>query len=199
VRAVLPDLLRLLGLRLTARRSLALEHVPRLLAVAARGLLSIRAAAGGYPKEEAMTAVRSFSFLEHTWYVLTCEYAHEHAAKQAWNQMNSVDMRGRGELELGVYRHAVGHGGRAAFVSVVSHKPGGMEVAERVLVSDRRGKPVELGRDLEEAMIARRVRVMAELSEQGAVPGGYTVRRPDSRGGVLQPDGTMLEQIGGDE
>ena len=144
-----------------------------------------------------MSAVRTFSFVGVDWSVLTCEYANGHAARAAWDRLNEIDKRRGGALELGVYRHAIGLDGEPVYVSVVSHKPDGMPVAERLLVDHAHGRPVELGRDLEEAMIARRIRVMAEWEAQGKGPGGIMLRR--ARGAILNPDGTMAERIGGDE
>ena len=132
----------------------------------------------------------------HTWWWLSRRYRTERGALKAFNDLKAEGDRQHGDLELGVYRHTWDRDMPADVVTVVSHHPEGMEVAERILAL---GEPVELQPANLEALIVRRARVLAELLEQGAPPGSYAIRRPEGRGAEVHPGGIFVEPVGGDE
>jgi hypothetical protein len=126
-----------------------------------------------------------------TWFVVAREYESAHDARRAWERL---DRRGRavhGALELGVYRHGPElPDGRAdaRFVTAVGHVREGAEEADRLLG----GEPYLAPDAMVEAMIARRIRVMAELEAGKAESGSYV--KHHERGARLRPGGIMEER-----
>lgn len=137
-----------------------------------------------------MSGVEQLDFHGMAWYSLTRLFPSPEEAREAFELLDVPAKKAKGKLELGVYRHGPPQYG-AIFVTVVSHKPKGMAVAERVLG----GKDVTLAHEVVRSLIARRVRVMAEIAETGAESGSRVVRR-GKRGAFLHPDGTLDERIG---
>jgi hypothetical protein len=139
-----------------------------------------------------------YVLLDVPFWVVTARYPSRALARAAWERVERLDRSGR--LELGVYRHGSITGGNPGCdVTIVSHLPDGMEAAERELFNGpTTAELVRLELDFVQAMIVRRVRVMA-MTE--ALPGevGQLVIRRGTRGAFLRPDGTMDERIGGDE
>jgi hypothetical protein len=134
--------------------------------------------------------IREFEFIDRTWYVVSRRYPTEAKARYAFERLDVEAKRARGALELGCYRHQYLDDDRAVYVTAIGHVRAGAEAADRSLT----GEPFELEDVFVEAMIGRRIRVMAEL--EGVPSGSYVVRRPEGRGGHLRPDGTVDEPIG---
>lgn len=126
-----------------------------------------------------------------TWWVISARYPTPALARAAWERLEKLDRSGR--LELGCYRH----GPRekpGLDVTVVSHRPEGMEAAERELFNGpTTAERVRQEDDVVQAMVIRRARVMA-----GELGSRKVVIRRGTRGAFLHPDGSMEERIGGD-
>jgi len=126
-----------------------------------------------------------------TWWWLSRRYRTERGAVAAFNRLQAVGKQRHGELDLGIYRHGE-EGSPVDTVTVVSHRPEGMEVADRELAL---GEDVAQHPLTVEALIVRRARVLAELEEEHAQPGSYLIRR--GRPARVSPeDGTWEEWAG---
>lgn len=132
----------------------------------------------------------------HTWWWLSRRYRTERGALKAFNDLQAEGQHHHGDLELGVYRHTPDRDQPATVITVVSHRPEGMETAERILGL---GDPYPLDAVNLEALIIRRARVLEGLLAAGASPGSYAIRRPPGRGARVYRDGTFGEPVGGDE
>ena len=127
-------------------------------------------------------------YLNTTWHWTSWAYADEATAERAWLQLAKVGKRHRGGLEIGFYRHGSSQSGMI-LVTAVSLKKHGVALADKVLgaqaYSGFEDEPDE--RSLE-ALIARRVRAVHEMHEQGLEDGSYESRYASGR--KIHRDGT---------
>jgi hypothetical protein len=128
-------------------------------------------------------------FLAMRWYWTSFAYRNEAVAEQAYLQLAKVGKRHRGMLDLGFYRHGSPQSGMIV-VTALGLKKHGVVTADKVLATQIfagfEDEPYE--RTLE-ALIARRVRVVAEMDKQNYETGSYEYRR--EHGKTLKPDGTF--------
>jgi hypothetical protein len=103
--------------------------------------------------------------------------------------LERVGKRAKGKLELGVYRHGSSVSGMV-LVSALGLRRKSVETAEQIL--SQGGFENELEDSALQALIARRVRVVAELERRHAPAGSYELRRP--AGVNMNPDGTMADE-----
>lgn len=124
-----------------------------------------------------------------TWWWACARYPNAHMAKAAWGR---VERKTRETGDLGLYRH----GPREAIgtlVTVVGLDRDRVERAARLL---RDGRDEPLARDLVEAMVLRRARIVVDNAD--AEPGRVLIRRPDGAGAVLDERGHMHERPRGE-
>jgi hypothetical protein len=134
-----------------------------------------------------------------TWYVVTAHYPAAVIARRAWERVNRLVRRARGDEGIGVIRLSPRTGGGA---SVSDDLPSGAHpvvavtldraTAEKVERLLHDGEPWTPTDDFALAMIARRARVVAaHLGETGRV----VVRRPDGRGAEFDSSGNLHEPL----
>jgi hypothetical protein len=133
--------------------------------------------------------INTYSWLGATWYWTSYAYADEADAERAWLRLERVSKKLATQLGLGFYRHGTQESGMV-FVTAVGLKRSGVEVADKTLQPGLAGEPQ---RRTLEALIARRVRVVADLYATAAPEGFYEQRLPKGGGVTLNPDGTMRE------
>jgi hypothetical protein len=132
-----------------------------------------------------------YEFLGIDWYWTSYAYRDEAVAEQAWTQFAKVAKRHRGGLEVGFYRHGTEVSG-IILVTAISLKKHGVSFADKTLSA-----PVFDGFENEpdehtlQAFIARRVRVVHDMHEDGAESGSYELRR--TKGVKLGTDGVPDE------
>lgn len=135
--------------------------------------------------------INEHEYLTATWYWTSYAYADEEMAELAWLQLAKVAKRHRGGTEMGTYRHGSPVSGMV-LVTALGLKKAGIVMADKVLgaqaYSGFENEPDEVTL---EALIARRVRRVAEMDRQGFERGSYELRR--ERGANLYRDGTMDE------
>jgi hypothetical protein len=119
-----------------------------------------------------------------TWFTFTRRYPSAEAAKRAYEKLAAEGRRQGGKLDLGFYRHGT-QGSGMVYVTVISHEPGGMKTAKRML---RGGTEVGLCDDYVHAFILRRARVIDALYTGAAPAGSYEF--PRAKPEHLYPDGT---------
>jgi hypothetical protein len=124
------------------------------------------------------------------WTVVTVRYATAKMASDAYQRLLRKTPRG----ELGIYRHGPPEDGGTQ-ISIVSLNRQEVERAARHLVG---AEDVRLPDELVDAMVVRRARVVVEAAQSGASAGRIKIRHAGA-GARLEPDGTMTEQIGGDQ
>lgn len=142
--------------------------------------------------------VRDFA-LGGRWYVLTVAYPTGQMAKRAWERLERKLNLSAGDEGIGIYRltpnpaggRMTGAGQEPAVACVTLDQPTA-EKAQRLLLDGREFDPAE---DFADALIARRARVV--LQHQGQT-GRLVIRRPEDKGGALDPKGQMYEQGAGE-
>jgi hypothetical protein len=131
----------------------------------------------------------------HRWYLVAAAYPTAVMARRAWERCERKLDLSAGDEGIGLYRLAAnpegglesGSEGRPAVVAVTLDEATGRK-AERLL---RDGEPWEPTEGFANAMIARRARVVtAHAGETGRL----IIRRPEGKGGSLDPLGRMREQ-----
>lgn len=134
-----------------------------------------------------MTGV--YSFLDVDWYWTSWAYRDEAVAEQAWLQLAKVGKRHRGGLDVGFYRHGSPQSGMI-IVTAVGRKKEGVLMADKVLAAQAfSGFEDEPDERSLEALIARRIRVVAEMDDRGFEKGSYLQRF--THGQKINRDGTM--------
>ena len=124
------------------------------------------------------------------WTVVTGRYPTAKMGSDAYQRLLRKTPRG----ELGIYRHGPPEDGGTQ-ISIVSLNRQEVERAARHLVG---AEDVRLPDELVDAMVVRRARVVVEAAQSGASAGRIKIRHAGA-GARLEPDGTMTEQIGGDQ
>jgi len=129
-------------------------------------------------------------YLDTPWYWFCRRFPN---AKHGWKAWAALEERISGKkLDLGVYRHgpSVSPG---TFVTVVSLRPQGVLQARRIL-RELGGVDVLLGHGLSEeeleALIARRVRAVAQLAADRPGESGTAIAHYAGHGQAINPDGT---------
>jgi hypothetical protein len=139
------------------------------------------------------------------WYVVGVAYPSALQARRAWGRAERKLDLSQGDQGIGLYRLAPDPAvpGPSSLVSGKPHDAHAVVAitldeptarkAERLL---RDGDAFEPTPGFADAMIARRARVvLAHAGETGRL----VIRRPEGRGAKLDREGTMHEQVGGDE
>lgn len=127
------------------------------------------------------------------YYHLARSYPDGATAKRVFDRLQQIGAKKKGKLDLGVYR-IVPHGqGEPTVLALVSLHRKGIEYAENVIGGEETDEISPANFD---ALMARRVRVVAPILRDGPTEGGQVVIRRGTRGAKLGWDGTMDEQIG---
>jgi hypothetical protein len=124
------------------------------------------------------------------WTVVTARYPSAKMGADAYQRLLRKTPRG----ELGIYRHGLPEEGGTQ-ISIVSLNRQEVERAARHLVG---AEDVRLPDELVDAMVVRRARIVVEAAQAGRPAGRIKIRHA-GRGARLEPDGSMTEQIGGDQ
>ena len=123
-------------------------------------------------------------------YYLARRFPDGGAASEAFERLNVEGQRMKGKLDLGVYRIVPFGIGEPTVLAIVSLGRSGLELAELAIGgADYDG----IADDQVEALMMRRVRVVAQLKQEGIEAGRLVLRR-GKRGAHLRSDGTMEEQ-----
>ena len=101
-----------------------------------------------------------------TWYAATRSFASDDAAARSFVRLHDAGVRLQGELNIGCYRHHDGRGDRF-FVTCVGVDPESIEFASFMLG----GKDIELPGEVYTALVARRIRKLAEFEQEGRASG----------------------------
>jgi len=133
--------------------------------------------------------IGKYDFLDTHWYWTSYAYADEATAEKAWENLARVAGRHRGAHRIGFYRHGSSQSGMV-IVTALGLEKTGVSYADRALGAQAfHGFEDEPPEDVLQALIARRVRVVHEMSKEGLAPGSYMLRRPE--GQHINPDGTF--------
>ena len=132
------------------------------------------------------------------WYIVAVHYPTALMARTAWERAeHKLDLR-TGDEGIGLYRLKPDPTGEwesgapsdaHGVVAITLHEPTARK-AQHVLRNGRSWLPTESFAD---ALILRRARVVTDHAGQ---TGRLMIRRPEERGGRLDPGGDMHEQIG---
>jgi len=133
----------------------------------------------------------------YPYYYFARIFANGDKAKRVFDSLQAEGARQKGKLDLGVYRSIKpSEGDEARILICVSLTKKGIEWAARVVG----GIPYALPEVEADALMARRVRVVAPIYEAGeAKEGGQVVIRRGKRGAHLRPGGHLDERIGHDD
>lgn len=123
-------------------------------------------------------------YLDTPWWHYTRMFASAKIAWDTWQELND-ELGGRG-LDLGVYRHGPSTN-PGKYVTVISMQPQGVLRARRALRKVPGSEP-EICTDELEALIARRIRFVANEAPKGKT--GYAEIHHLGHGRKLNPDGT---------
>jgi hypothetical protein len=129
--------------------------------------------------------------LETPWYWYSRRYR---GAKAGWEAWQGLEDKVAGKnLDLGVYRHGPSTS-PGTFVTVVSLRPQGVLQARRIL-REIGGAEVPLGAGLSieelEALIARRIRAVAQLAHDHPGESGTAITQHLGQGSKINPDRTF--------
>jgi hypothetical protein len=135
--------------------------------------------------------ITTYDLAGTTWYVVSVRFASAYMAKETWERIQQRTRKGKGDMQLGFYRHGPSTDpGR--YLTGVTHLRPSAEWLERQL---RGTEDNYLSREEIGAFVLRRLDVVTRGLEAGLPSGSYSIRRPE-RGAALRPDGSMDEPIG---
>lgn len=128
------------------------------------------------------------------YYHLARSYPDGATAKRVFDRLQQIGAKRKGKLDLGVYRIVPFGQGEPTVLALVSLSRKGIEYADNVIGGEETDA---IRPDQFDALMARRVKVVAPIYESGqAKEGGQVVIRRGTRGALLSSDGSMDEQIG---
>lgn len=131
--------------------------------------------------------MESHVYLDTPWWYYSAEFRMADDALSAWKYLNDT-LAGK-DLDLGVYRHGPSTDpGR--FVTALSLQPQGVLRARRILRKLTAGREHRLPLAELEAMIARRIRFVANEVPKHRPGPGYAEIHHEGDGRALNPDGT---------
>lgn len=129
-------------------------------------------------------------FFDTPWYWFSRRFPNAKLGWQAWEQIE--DRLAGKRLDLGIYRHGPSSA-PGTMVTVVSLHPQGVLQARRIL-RGLGGVDVLLGHGLREdelqALVARRIRAVAQLTAENPGKSGDAVSHYMGHGKAIHPDGT---------
>jgi hypothetical protein len=134
--------------------------------------------------------VEPYHFLDTPWYWTSRRYR---SAKLGWEAWSKLEEKLAGKnLDLGIYRHGPSASPGTMVTCVSLHSQGVLQ-ARRIL-RDEGGADVPLGAGINEleleALIARRIRAVAQLTAENPGESGSAIYHHLGRGRAIDPDGS---------